>query len=176
MAGTSKRASLASPLTLVENLEKRRKIREIEKHREDASYATVAGEHPQSRVAREARGKRAEANARVSDAYTRRDILIEEREAAWQKEVEEYGEEEARLRRQELRELLDEKHELDTSEIEEMQGEERESNLETIPQIHLRLNEKIKWRSTMQKIQLQDIDVAQLEEYVHEMINRKDPS
>ncbi|KAL8799947.1 MAG: hypothetical protein Q9182_005517 [Xanthomendoza sp. 2 TL-2023] len=181
MAGTrSQRAPLASPLTpgrehsararrptakshaqvVDQELEKRRKIREIEKQREDASYATVAGEHPQSRVAREARGKRAEASARVSDAYTRQ----------------EYGEEEARRRRQELRELLHEKDELDTSEIEEMQGEERESNPETIPQIHIRLNKKIEWRGTMQKIRLQDIDAAQLEEFVHSTINKKDPN
>ncbi|KAI4220225.1 MAG: hypothetical protein L6R40_008690 [Gallowayella cf. fulva] len=110
---------------VAQQLESNKRARQRDKDDQVIRYAETAGEHPNSKVAREARAKH---QAKLAERLELHRVITEEedrKKALWEAEVAQFGKEEAKRRRRLVLEMRKEDEQLHTSEAEELMYEER---------------------------------------------------
>lgn len=160
-------------LSAKQQLELRRKNPIQQDHSRNGIVADV-GVQPRTELARKVRESYQEALNRKGETADRVRARLAKEEAEWQAEIAEFGEPEARRRRQEERETMAEYGNLPTSDLEYMEMEEERSN----PKLHihstLRVDKKFEWQATLPERNLQDFSLADFEQVLNEEIEKRD--
>ncbi|KAL9030459.1 MAG: hypothetical protein Q9196_001424 [Gyalolechia fulgens] len=140
--------------------------------REAIERAKVAGLHPHQKEARETRKESAALRAREAEAVQRVAHRKAQQEEAWQAEIAQYGEEEARRRRAEE---FDVRREADddiaTSEVEVQLEEEMADHPDLHVQTDIRVDKRLMWQKAQKKTKLADFNVGEYEAMVQEHLD-----
>lgn len=154
-------------------LEDRRFQREQFKLAEEARHAARGAHHHSSVEGRQLRAEYSIHLERERDTAERVHAQKEKEAREWSAEVAQFGEDEARRRRDEEVRVMREQDELPTSELEDLQTQDELANPNIIVATHIRVNKELLIQDSLAPVKLDTFDIAKYEQHVISEFKKK---